>query len=115
MFSRCSFLHFVTRGSVGSRRFQTWQHLLGNLGHVVMVSLHSTPPHHTLRIPLFVETVIGATVQKVQELKANCPGRPIILAGLQQGALIAAQVLHLSIYSSVKVTRVDPAALMLND
>jgi hypothetical protein len=41
---------------------------------------------------MFVEAIINATVQKVQELKAGCPSRPIVLAGLQQGALIAAQV-----------------------
>lgn len=45
-----------------------------------------------LPLPLLVESIINATIQKVQELKANCPGRPILLAGLQQGALIAAQV-----------------------
>jgi hypothetical protein len=41
---------------------------------------------------MLVEAIINATVQKVQELKAGCPTRPIVLAGLQQGALIAAQV-----------------------
>jgi regulatory NSL complex subunit 3 len=39
--------------------------------------------------------MIGATIQKIQELKSSNPCRPIILAGLQQGALIAAQVAYL--------------------
>lgn len=76
----------------GSRRFQTWHNLLQTLGRVTTVSLHSAVALHTLPLPMLVESIISATIQKVQELKAGCPTRPIILAGLQQGALIAAQV-----------------------
>ena len=59
------------------------------------VSQHSISSPQTLPLPVYVESLISATIQRVQELKAACPGRPIILAGLQQGALIAAQVAYL--------------------
>jgi len=84
-----------SRSLSGSRRFQTWQNLLSSIGRVLTVSLHSVCAPHTIPLPMFVEAVITATVQRVQELKSNCPGRPIILAGLQQGALIAAQVAYM--------------------
>lgn len=76
----------------GSRRFQTWHNLLQTLGRVTTVSLQTSSTPQTLPLPMFVEAIINATVQKVQELKTGCPSRPIVLAGLQQGALIAAQV-----------------------
>ena len=80
----------------GSRRFQTWQNLLQSLGRVVTISLPaSVTSTQTLPLPLFVESMIGATIQKIQELKSSNPCRPIILAGLQQGALIATQVAYL--------------------
>jgi len=76
----------------GSRRFQTWHNLLQTLGRVTTVSLQTSTTPHTLPLPMLVEAIINATIQKVQELKAGYPNRPIVLAGLQQGALIAAQV-----------------------
>nr|CAH0113201.1 unnamed protein product [Daphnia galeata] len=79
----------------GSRRFQTWHNLLQTLGRVTTVSIQTTPAPQTLPLPMLVEAIINATVQKVQELKAGCPSRPIVLAGLQQGALIAAQVAYM--------------------
>lgn len=79
----------------GSRRFQTWHNLLQTLGRVTTVSLQASPSPHTLSLPVLVESIINATLQKVQELKASCPNRPIVLAGLQQGALIAAQVAYM--------------------
>ena len=75
-----------------SRRFQTWHNLFQTLGRVTTVSPQTAAPPNTLPLPVLVESIINATVSKIQELKAGCPNRPIILAGIQQGALIAAQV-----------------------
>lgn len=58
------------------------------------VTLSCNPPPHTLPMPVFVESLINATVQRVQDLKAGFPGRPIVLVGIQQGGLIAAQVIY---------------------
>ena len=74
----------------GSRRFQTWHNLLQTLGRVTTVHLPASAP--ILPLPMLVESIITTTIQKVQEIKASCPSRPIILAGLQQGSLLAAQV-----------------------
>lgn len=76
----------------GTKRHQTWLNLFQTLGKVVTVSLPNAPPPHSLPLPTFVECLINATVQKVQESRTLFPGRPIVLAGIQQGALVAAQV-----------------------
>jgi len=90
-----------SRSLSGSRRFQTWHNLLSSIGRVLTVSLHSVSAPHTIPLPMFVEAIINATIQRVQEMKSNCPGRPIILAGLQQGALIAAQVAYMEPVSAL--------------
>lgn len=78
----------------GSKRFHTWHNLLQTLGRVISVSIQTNAHISSVPLPTFVDAIITSTLQKVQELKASFPGRPIILAGLQQGALIAAQVMH---------------------
>ncbi|KAF5269375.1 hypothetical protein FQA39_LY08767 [Lamprigera yunnana] len=74
------------------RRQHKWISLLSTLGTVVAVHTSMGNSANRLTMVSCADHMLTATRAKVQEVKADYPGRPIILVGFNVGAALALQV-----------------------
>lgn len=82
-----------------SSRQHKWISQLGALGMVVTVHTHLGLAANRMTMMVCIDQLVQATRTKIQDIRSDCPGRPIILVGFNTGAALACQVyLCISIY-----------------
>ncbi|KAF5299480.1 hypothetical protein FQR65_LT01061 [Abscondita terminalis] len=74
------------------RRQHKWITLLSTLSTVVAVHTNMGSSANRLTMTSCADQMLTATRAKVQEVKADYPGRPIVLVGFNVGAALALQV-----------------------
>lgn len=79
-------------GSVQTTRAQQWYAHLSTLGQVIMVVMPTGTATAHMTLTACLDQMIAATRSKISELKADFPGRPVVLIGWNTGAAIACQV-----------------------
>lgn len=82
-------------GSSVSSRQHKWASQLGALGMVVNVHTHLGLAANRMTMMVCVDQLVQATRAKIQDVRSDCPGRPIILVGFNTGAALACQVQNL--------------------
>ncbi|XP_057339743.1 KAT8 regulatory NSL complex subunit 3 [Microplitis mediator] len=75
-----------------SPRQHKWITQLGALGMLVTVHSHLGLAANKMTMMTCLEQLVQATRAKVQDMRSDCPGRPIILVGFNSGAALACQV-----------------------
>jgi regulatory NSL complex subunit 3 len=78
--------------SVISSRQHKWVAQLGTLGMVVTVNPHLGLIANKMTVIAGIEQLIQACRAKIQDIRVDFPGRPIILVGFKTGAGLACQV-----------------------
>lgn len=79
-------------GSSMSTRQHKWISQLGALGMVVTVHTHLGLAANRMTMMVCIDQLLQATRTKIQDIRSDCPGRPIILVGFNTGAALACQV-----------------------
>lgn len=79
-------------GNNSSPRQIKWVSQLGALGMVVSVFVPSGLSSTKMTMMTCMDQLVQATRTKLQEVRSDCPGRPIILMGFNTGAALACQV-----------------------
>lgn len=82
-------------GSNISTRQHKWISQLGALGMVVTVHTHLGLAANRMTMMVCIDQLVQATRTKIQDIRSDCPGRPIILVGFNTGAALACQVFYL--------------------
>ena len=77
-----------------SCREQKWISNLGHLAVVVTVNPQTYISSNKLTMIAGIEQLVQATRGKIQEVRTDFPGKPIILVGFNTGAALACQVLN---------------------
>ncbi|XP_012522152.1 KAT8 regulatory NSL complex subunit 3 [Monomorium pharaonis] len=77
--------------SVSSRQHK-WITQLGSLGTVATVHIHMGLAANRMTMMVCMDQLVQATRAKIQDVRSDCPGRPIILVGFNAGAALACQV-----------------------
>lgn len=75
-----------------STRQHKWISQLGALGMVVTVHTHLGLAANRMTMMVCIDQLLQATRTKIQDIRSDCPGRPIILVGFNTGAALACQV-----------------------
>lgn len=75
-----------------SPRQHKWITQLGALGMLVTVHSHLGLAANKMTMMTCLEQLVQATRAKIQDMRGDCPGRPIILVGFNSGAALACQV-----------------------
>ncbi|KAL0118088.1 hypothetical protein PUN28_009039 [Cardiocondyla obscurior] len=75
-----------------SSRQHKWITQLGLLGVVATVHAHMSLAANRMTMMVCMDQLIQATRAKVQDVRNDCPGRPIILVGFNAGAALACQI-----------------------
>ncbi|XP_012278162.1 KAT8 regulatory NSL complex subunit 3 isoform X2 [Orussus abietinus] len=88
-------------GSSVSSRQHKWISQLGSLGMVVNVHTHLGLAANRMTMMTCIDQLVQATRAKIQDVRGDCPGRPIILIGFNTGAALACQVAQLEHVTAV--------------
>ncbi|KAL2718189.1 KAT8 regulatory NSL complex subunit 3 isoform X1 [Vespula squamosa] len=88
-------------GSSISSRQHKWITQLGALGMVVNVHTHIGLAANRMTMMVCIDQLIQAIRAKIQDIKSDCPGRPIILVGFNTGAALACQVAQMEHVTAV--------------
>ena len=75
-----------------SSRQHKWAAQLGNLGMVITVNPHAGLATNKITMINGIEQLVQATRAKIQDVRVDYPGRPIVLVGFNTGAALACQV-----------------------
>ena len=59
---------------------------------VVTVHTHLGLAANRMTMMMCIDQLVQATRTKIQDIRSDCPGRPIILVGFNTGAALACQV-----------------------
>ncbi|XP_012268871.2 KAT8 regulatory NSL complex subunit 3 [Athalia rosae] len=86
--------------SVTSRQHK-WTSQLGALGMVVNVHTHIGLTANRMTMMACMEQLVQATRTKIQDVRSDCPGRPIILVGFNTGAALACQIAQMEHVTAV--------------
>ncbi|GLV31125.1 Reduction in Cnn dots 1 [Carabus blaptoides fortunei] len=78
--------------STPSKRLHRWVNLLGTLANVLTVQANLGQTCLRMNMVNCADHLFNATRAKIQEVRNDCPGRPIILVGFNTGAAVACQV-----------------------
>ena len=79
-------------GTGVSSRQHKWMSQLGYLGTVVNVHIHAALAVSRMTMIACMDQLVQVTRAKIQDVRGDCPGRPIILVGFNTGAALACQV-----------------------
>ncbi|XP_076241623.1 reduction in Cnn dots 1 [Calliopsis andreniformis] len=88
-------------GSNISSRQHKWISQLGALGMVVTVHTHLGLTANRMTMMVCIDQLAQATRTKIQDIRSDCPGRPIILVGFNTGAALACQVAQMEHVTAV--------------
>ncbi|XP_043265684.1 KAT8 regulatory NSL complex subunit 3 [Colletes gigas] len=88
-------------GSNISSRQHKWISQLGALGMVVTVHTHLGLAANRMTMMVCIDQLVQATRTKIQDIRSDCPGRPIILVGFNTGAALACQVAQIEHVTAV--------------
>ncbi|CAK9807759.1 KAT8 regulatory NSL complex subunit 3 [Anthophora quadrimaculata] len=88
-------------GSNISTRQHKWISQLGALGMVVTVHTHLGLAANRMTMMVCIDQLVQATRTKIQDIRSDCPGRPIILVGFNTGAALACQVAQMEHVTAV--------------
>ncbi|XP_033207462.1 KAT8 regulatory NSL complex subunit 3 isoform X2 [Belonocnema kinseyi] len=88
-------------GTSASPRQHKWVSQLGALGMVVTVYVPLGLTSTKMTMMACVDQLVQATRTKIQEVRSDCPGRPIILLGYNTGAALACQVAQMEHVTAV--------------
>ncbi|XP_012153364.1 reduction in Cnn dots 1 isoform X2 [Megachile rotundata] len=88
-------------GSNISSRQHKWISQLGALGMVVTVHTHLGLAANRMTMMVCIDQLVQATRTKIQDIRSDCPGRPIILIGFNTGAALACQVAQMEHVTAV--------------
>ena len=88
-------------GSSMSSRQHKWISQLGALGMVVTVHTHLGLAANRMTMMVCIDQLVQATRTKIQDIRSDCPGRPIILVGFNTGAALACQVAQMEHVTAV--------------
>ncbi|XP_011875794.1 PREDICTED: KAT8 regulatory NSL complex subunit 3 [Vollenhovia emeryi] len=86
--------------SVSSRQHK-WITQLGLLGMVATVHTHMSLAANRMTMMVCMDQLVQATRAKIQDVRSDCPGRPIILVGFNAGAALACQVAQMEHITAV--------------
>ncbi|XP_032675346.1 KAT8 regulatory NSL complex subunit 3 isoform X2 [Odontomachus brunneus] len=86
--------------SVSSRQTK-WIAQLGSLGMVVTVHTHLGLAANRMTMLVFMDQLVQATRAKIQDVRSDSPGRPIILVGFNTGSALACQVAQMEHVTAV--------------
>ncbi|XP_011301541.1 KAT8 regulatory NSL complex subunit 3 [Fopius arisanus] len=75
-----------------SSRQVKWISQLNSLGTVVSVNPHFGITSGKMTMTSCMDQLVQATRAKIQEIRSDCPGRPLILVGFNAGAAFACQI-----------------------
>lgn len=75
-----------------SSRMHKWIAQLGMLGLVVVVNSHLGVNSTRMTMVAALEQIVQASRAKIQDIRCDYPGRPIVLIGFNSGAALACQV-----------------------
>lgn len=78
--------------TLNMKRQNKWHNLLTNLGTVHTVYPNAGQSSYRLTMINCMDQMLAATRAKIQEVKSDHPGRPIVMAGFNAGAALALQV-----------------------
>lgn len=78
--------------STVSSRQHKWAAQLGSLGTVAAVQTHLGLAANRMTMLVCMDQLVQATRAKIQDVRSDSPGRPIILVGFNTGAALACQV-----------------------
>lgn len=78
--------------STVSSRQHKWITQLGLLGTVATVHTQMGLAANRMTMMVCIDQLIQATRTKIQDVRSDCPGRPIILVGFNTGAALACQI-----------------------
>ncbi|XP_061941748.1 KAT8 regulatory NSL complex subunit 3 isoform X2 [Apis cerana] len=88
-------------GSNISTRQHKWISQLGALGMVVTVHTHLGLSANRMTMMVCIDQLVQATRTKIQDIRSDFPGRPIILVGFNTGAALACQVAQMEHVTAV--------------
>nr|XP_012222923.1 PREDICTED: KAT8 regulatory NSL complex subunit 3 isoform X1 [Linepithema humile]XP_012222924.1 PREDICTED: KAT8 regulatory NSL complex subunit 3 isoform X1 [Linepithema humile] len=84
-----------------SSRQHKWITQLGTLGTVVTVHTHMGLAGNRMTMLVCMDQLVQATRAKIQDVRSDCPGRPIILVGFNTGSALACQVAQMEHVTAV--------------
>uniref|UniRef100_A0A7G3ANA9 Putative kat8 regulatory nsl complex subunit 3 isoform x2 n=1 Tax=Lutzomyia longipalpis TaxID=7200 RepID=A0A7G3ANA9_LUTLO len=88
--------------SPASNRMQKWFALFATMGSVVPIAIHAGGVAiQKQNMQTVVEQLVTVSRAKIQDIRAESPGRPIILVGFNSGAALALQIGVLESASSI--------------
>lgn len=87
--------------STVSSRQHKWITQLGSLGMVATVHTHMGLAANRMTMMVCMDQLVQATRAKIQDVRNDCPGRPIILVGFNAGAALACQVAQMEHITAV--------------
>ncbi|KAL6262880.1 hypothetical protein P5V15_005669 [Pogonomyrmex californicus] len=87
--------------SAVSSRQHKWITQLGSLGMVATVHTHMGLAANRMTMMVCMDQLVQATRAKIQDVRSDCPGRPIILVGFNAGAALACQVAQMEHITAV--------------
>ncbi|XP_059619420.1 KAT8 regulatory NSL complex subunit 3 isoform X2 [Phlebotomus argentipes] len=88
--------------SPASNRMQKWFALFATMGSVVPIAIHAGGVAIQKQgMQTVVEQLVTVSRAKIQDIRAESPGRPIILVGFNSGAALALQIGALEPASSI--------------
>uniref|UniRef100_A0A6B2EA73 Putative kat8 regulatory nsl complex subunit 3 isoform x4 n=1 Tax=Phlebotomus kandelakii TaxID=1109342 RepID=A0A6B2EA73_9DIPT len=88
--------------SPASNRMQKWFALFATMGSVVPIAIHAGGVAIQKQgMQTVVEQLVSVSRAKIQDIRAESPGRPIILVGFNSGAALALQIGALEPASSI--------------
>ncbi|XP_071654119.1 uncharacterized protein Rcd1 isoform X1 [Temnothorax longispinosus] len=90
----------IASASVSSRQHK-WITQLGLLGMVATVHTHMSLAANRMTMMVCMDQLVQATRAKIQDVRSDCPGRPIILVGFNAGAALACQVAQMEHITAV--------------
>ncbi|XP_044735628.1 mucin-6 isoform X3 [Chrysoperla carnea] len=84
-----------------SKRLHNWVTSFSHLGTVVVVHTSLGNAGSRMTMTNCLDQMIVATRAKLQEVRSDCPGRPIILVGFNTGGALACQIAEMESVSAV--------------
>lgn len=72
---------------------------MSSLGTVVTVHTHLGLAVNRMTMLVFMDQLVQATRAKIQDVRSDCPGKPIILVGFNTGSALACQVILFKFYA----------------
>ncbi|CAL7938463.1 unnamed protein product [Xylocopa violacea] len=88
-------------GSNITARQHKWISQLGALGMVVTVHTHLGLAANRMTMMVCIDQLVQATRTKIQDMRSDYPGRPIVLVGFNTGAALACQVAQMEHITAV--------------